>query len=174
MLPAVSSGGEQTLWHGNPSWKSMLGFHIRWVLIALVPIAIWVILDVLGHHVGITWFVVAAIVILVLAGAYGWLRRATTRYQLTDRRIYIKLGLLSRTERSTNVERIQNVEVAQSLFQRLLGIGNVEWATAGSDESDADFTFAGIEDPGGLVRLVHEHTDTQGSQLGPGQPPGGV
>jgi len=140
----------------------MLGFHIKWVLISLVPIVVWVGLHtVTSTHLAVQWFIVATVLLLVCSAAYAWARRATTRYMLTDRRIYIKLGLFSRTERSTSLDRVQNVEVAQSLLQRLLGIGNVEWATAGSDESDADFTFVGIEDPAALMRLVHDHTDTR-------------
>ncbi|HLK42307.1 MAG TPA: PH domain-containing protein [Thermoleophilia bacterium] len=154
--------GEQTLWHGHPSWKFMLGFHVKWLLISLIPIAVWVAMHAASfHHFAATWFVVATIVLLAGALGYAWARRATTRYALTDRRIYIKVGLLSRTERSTNLDRIQNVEVAQSLFQRLLGIGSVEWATAGSDGADADFTFTGIEDPAALVRLVHSRADSE-------------
>ena len=46
-LPPVSGyEGETTLWQGHPSWKAMLLFYVKWTLISLIPIAVWVVLDV--------------------------------------------------------------------------------------------------------------------------------
>ena len=51
---------------------------------------------------------------------------------------------------------MQNVSVTQSLMDRLLKVGAVEFDTAGTDQSDADFRFSGISDPQQLVRIVAE------------------
>ncbi len=52
----------------------------------------------------------------------------------------------------TRLERIQNVNSSQSLFERLLRIGTVEFDTAG--ETEYDFAFRGVGNPGGIVRTV--------------------
>ena len=97
---------------------------------------------------------VATIVLLVLTYAVGWVRRMTTRYLVTDRRIQIRTGIASRQERTTHIDRVQNVNLRQSLAQRILGIGDVDWDTAGTDAPESDFTFRGIDDPSALVRMA--------------------
>ena len=146
--------GETTLWQGHPSWKAMLLFYVKWTIVALIPIAVWVVLDLAGKSVSATWFALATIVLLVLTYVVGWVRRMTTRYLVTDRRIQIRTGIASRHERTTHIDRVQNVNLSQSLFQRVLGIGDVEWDTAGTEAPDADFTFRGIDDPSALVRMA--------------------
>ena len=62
--------------------------------------------------------------------------------------------LLPRRERTTHVDRVQNVNLNQSVAQRILGIGDIEWDTAGTDAPDANFTFHGVDDPSALVRAA--------------------
>ena len=33
--------GERVLWQGNPSWKSLLLFYVKWTLISLIPLLLW-------------------------------------------------------------------------------------------------------------------------------------
>jgi uncharacterized membrane protein YdbT with pleckstrin-like domain len=53
------------------------------------------------------------------------LRRNATLYTLTDSKIEITSGLLSRTTRSIPLHNIQNITVSMSLWQRLLGYGDI-------------------------------------------------
>jgi uncharacterized membrane protein YdbT with pleckstrin-like domain len=148
---------ETVIWRGSPSWKSLLLFHVKWTVISLLPAALWVILNsTMSSPPSAAIFFGISAVALVLTYVVGWIKRATTRYLVTDRRIHIRTGLLSRNDSSTHLDRVQNVNVTQSVFQRLLGIGNVDWDTAGTDATDADFTFYGIDDPGGLRHRVDQ------------------
>ncbi|SRR6266542_2873195 len=151
------SPDETTVWKGHPSWKSMLLFYVKWTILSLVPVAAWVALDAAGSDIGATWFAVATGIGLVLTYAVGWIRRQTTRYIVTNRRIHIRTGIVSRNERTTHIDRVQNVNLSQNIFQRMLGIGDVDWDTAGTDASDADFTFRGIDDPSALVRSADHY-----------------
>jgi uncharacterized membrane protein YdbT with pleckstrin-like domain len=153
----VSVEGEITVWQGHPSWKAMLLFYIKWTLLSLIPVAAWVGLDAAGADVATTWFAVATGVGLVLTYIGGWILRRTTRYLVTDRRIHIRTGIMSRNERTTHVDRVQNVNLNQTIFQRMLGIGDVDWDTAGTDASDADFTFRGVDDPSALVHAADRY-----------------
>jgi uncharacterized membrane protein YdbT with pleckstrin-like domain len=146
---------EHVVWQGSPSWKALLLFYIKWTLVSLLPVAAWIVLDrLMDDPPSVTWFVAATVAGLALTYVVGWIKRATTRYRVTNRRIQIRTGLVSRNESSANMSRVQNVNVAQSAFQRMLGIGDVDWDTAGSGVGEADFTFRGVEDPSRLVHLV--------------------
>jgi uncharacterized membrane protein YdbT with pleckstrin-like domain len=153
----VSVEGEITVWQGHPSWKAMLLFYIKWTLLSLIPVAVWVVLNAVGVDVATTWFAVATGIGLVLTYIGGWILRRTTRYLVTDRRIHIRTGIMSRNERTTHVDRVQNVNLNQTIFQRMLGIGDVDWDTAGTDASDADFTFRGVDDPSALVHAADRY-----------------
>jgi uncharacterized membrane protein YdbT with pleckstrin-like domain len=165
------------VWQGHPSWKAMLLFYIKWTLLSLVPVAVRVVLGALGHpHVIPTeWFAGATVVALILTYVIGWVRRRTTRYLVTDRRIQIRTGLATRRERTTHVDRVQNVNLNQSIAQRILGIGDVEWDTAGTDAPDANFTFHGVDDPSALVRAAdrfYGEAVRETSDSSPSPPPG--
>ena len=153
----MSHEGEITVWQGNPSWKAMLLFYVKWTLLSLIPVAVWVVLNAAGVDIATTWFAAATGVGLVLTYIIGWILRRTTRYLVTDRRIHIRTGIMSRNERTTHVDRVQNVNLNQSIFQRMLGIGDVDWDTAGTDASDADFTFRGVDDPSALVHAADRY-----------------
>ena len=162
--------GETVVWQGHPSWKSMLIFYVKWTIVSLIPVAAWVVLRAAGHDVSWTVFFGLTAIGIVLTFAVGWIKRATTRYMVTNRRISIRTGIASRSERTTHVDRVQNVHMRQGLFQRILGIGNVDWDTAGTDEPDSDFSFAGIDDPSKLVAMVDRYYgETVRETAGPSQ-----
>jgi uncharacterized membrane protein YdbT with pleckstrin-like domain len=156
---SADDGGDRVLWRGTPSWKSMLVFHVKWTVLALIPVAIWIAIDAAGQDLPSWPFALATLAILVVSFVVGWVRRATTRYILTDRTIEIRTGLISRDHRRTHVDRVQNLGIKQSVVQRLLGIGDVEWDTAGTDRSDADFTFRGVDDPADVIARAAVVTD---------------
>jgi uncharacterized membrane protein YdbT with pleckstrin-like domain len=146
--------GEQELWRGRPSWRSMLAFYLSRGLAALLPGVVGQVLNSTGHLSG-RWTVylwLATLVLVLLVLLVGWLKRVDTLYLVTSKRIHIRQGILSKRDQSTTHERIQNVNTSQGMLDRMLGIGNVDFDTAGTD--DFDFTFAGVRDPAGLARLV--------------------
>jgi uncharacterized membrane protein YdbT with pleckstrin-like domain len=93
---------------------------------------------------------VAVLVVVLIA---GWLQRVFTKYVITDRRLYIRRGIVSRREQQTQLSRVQNVNTSQSAFQRLLAVGTVDFDTAAGD--DYDFQFAGVASPQEVVQAVH-------------------
>jgi uncharacterized membrane protein YdbT with pleckstrin-like domain len=89
------------------------------------------------------------IVILVLA---GFIRRIATVYTITNQRLRIKRGILSKKVQQTRIDRVQNVNTEQSVMDRLLRVGTVDFDTAGTD--DSDFTFRGVSSPARVVEAV--------------------
>ncbi|HET6847979.1 MAG TPA: PH domain-containing protein [Gaiellales bacterium] len=149
--------GESVVWKGHPSWKALLLYYLKWTLVSLIPAAIWVGLDrAMSGPPSPTIFAALTLLGLILTYIGGWIKRATTHYTVTDNRIHIRTGLVSRREHSTQLSRVQNVNVTQTIMQRLLGIGDVDWDTAGTEEAESDFRFVGIEDPSSLVRIVDQ------------------
>jgi len=131
----------------------MLAFHFKGVLAAVVAGAIAGIATASASgHVQDGWVAAGVLIVFALVILVGLIRRIATTYTITNRRLTIDVGLLSRDLHQTRLERVQNVNTRQSLLERLLRIGSVDFDTAG--ESGFDFTFAGVSDPHGIVRTV--------------------
>lgn len=62
---------------------------------------------------------------LLLIPAYYHLKRNMVRYTLTDSKIEIDYGLIARTTRNIPLAKLQDVTVSASIFQRMLGFGDV-------------------------------------------------
>jgi uncharacterized membrane protein YdbT with pleckstrin-like domain len=80
-----------------------------------------------------SWIAVLIGLLLLLIPAYFHLRQKLIRYTLTDSKIEIDSGLISRTTRNIPLTRIQDVTVSSTLFQRVLGFGNVVIDNASED-----------------------------------------
>ncbi len=145
--------GEEIFFHGHPSWRSLALFYAKGLVAALVAgIIAGVVTRISQHHVQAGWVTVAVVVVFLVLVIVGQIRRIETTYSITNQRLTIQTGILSRDVHQTRLERIQNVNSSQSLFERLLRIGTVEFDTAG--ETQFDFAFRGVGDPSGIVRTV--------------------
>jgi uncharacterized membrane protein YdbT with pleckstrin-like domain len=145
--------GEQVFFHGHPSWRAMLTFYGRGVLISILAGAVaGVATAIAAGHVQLGWVIAAVLVVFVLGLAFAQIRRIQTTYTITNQRLTIETGLLSREMHETRLERVQNVNVRQSLPERMLRIGNVDFDTAA--EAEYDFSFRGVGEPRQIVRTV--------------------
>ena len=62
---------------------------------------------------------------LLLIPAYYHIKRNMIRYTVTDSKLEIDTGLLARTTRNIPLSKVQDVTVAASIPQRLLGFGDI-------------------------------------------------
>jgi uncharacterized membrane protein YdbT with pleckstrin-like domain len=69
------------------------------------------------------------------------IRQKTSEFVITNKRIIMKTGLISRKTFEMNLQKIESVNVDQSFWGRLLGFGTVSIVgTGGSRESLADIS----------------------------------
>jgi uncharacterized membrane protein YdbT with pleckstrin-like domain len=139
--------GEHLIFEGHPSWRSILGFYLQGLVVALLCGAI----AYLAVDLGVAVLVALAVVVIALVA--GYVKRLFTTYTITNHRLHIRRGIVARAEQQTQVNRVQNVNTHQSVLQRMLVIGDVNFDTAAGD--DYDFEFAGVADPQDVVDAVH-------------------
>jgi uncharacterized membrane protein YdbT with pleckstrin-like domain len=148
--------GENVIYEGHPSWRSILHFYILGILAVLVAAAAAAgVSQVVEDEVKPAWVALAAIGAFLILVLIGWLKRIATDYMITDRRLIIRRGILSRHIDQTRVDRVQNVTSNQSFLQRILRVGTVDFDTA-SNEPENTFAFRGVSDPQGVVRKVDQ------------------
>jgi uncharacterized membrane protein YdbT with pleckstrin-like domain len=138
---------EHILYEGRPSWRSILLFYVLGLLAVAVGGAI---AGLIWNDPG--WGSLIGVLILIAVLIAGWVQRVGTRYFVTNERLHIRRGIISRRSQETRLERIQNVNTDQSVFERLLRIGTVDFDTAGG--SDYDFAFRGVADPSRVGQAV--------------------
>jgi uncharacterized membrane protein YdbT with pleckstrin-like domain len=145
--------GEQVFFHGHPSWRGMLLFYLRgFALTVLGGVFAGIVTAIAKGRVNVP--TVAGVVVLVFAVLLiiGLVRRISTTYTISNRRLTIESGLLSRDLHQTRLERVQNVNLRQSILERILRVGTVDFDTAAG--ADFDFAFTGVGGPRQIVRIV--------------------
>ena len=131
----------------------MLAFYLRGLLVAIVAgVIAGIVTRIANGGVQAGWVTTAVLVIFIIVLVWGLIRRISTTYTITNRRLTIRTGLLSREMHETRLERVQNVNSRQRVLERILGVGSVDFDTAGSAEYD--FSFRGVDDPAQIVRTV--------------------
>jgi uncharacterized membrane protein YdbT with pleckstrin-like domain len=149
--------GEQVLYEGHPSWRAILDFYIKGIL-ATAAICLLIALgtNIFGDETNTSLVVIIALVGVAVTILAGFIRRVATSYTITNRRLHIKRGIVSRTIQETRLERVQNVNYNQSILQRMLQVGDVDFDTAAGD--DYNFIFFGVAEPADVVHMVDKAT----------------
>jgi uncharacterized membrane protein YdbT with pleckstrin-like domain len=155
---------EIVIWEGHPTWRATLSFHFKGFLLAIGLTVVLVLLRLAGIDISI-----AIIVLVFLAGVgltvvAGWIHRFFTQYTITTKRLNIRRGILSKTESSTNVDRIQNITVHQSPVDRIMRVGVIDFDTA-TDDPSHDFSFTGVDNPQSLRERIMRARDNEKSAL---------
>ncbi len=160
------SPGEHVIYEGHPSWRSTFGFYVLGILVAAAAAAIGYFAA--DKSAGVA--AAAGIAVLVIVLIVGWLRRITTRYLITTRRLQIRRGILSRHIEETRIDRVVDVTVHQSVFDRVLAIGAVDFDNASAQQGDL-FRFSGIASPHDITRAINQVHEEERAQPGRPQEP---
>ncbi len=150
--------GEDVVFEGHPTWRALLAFYLSGVVGSLLIAAIVALAASTG--VGI----VVGVVLIALVILVGFVRRMATTYMVSNQRLYIRRGILSKRVQQTRIDRVQNVNTDQSLMERILRVGKVDFDTAGTD--DSDFTFVGLSNPSRVVAAV-DRAQREAARAGP-------
>ena len=138
---------ENELYAGRPSWRALMSFYVGGLGLAVLVL---VILGLLAGEWALAGAIAAAVAVLTLL--IGYLRRLSTKYLITNQRLRISRGIVRRHVQETRLERVQNVNYQQSVLDRMLGVGTVDFDTAGTD--DSEFRFEWVDGPEQVVRAV--------------------
>ncbi len=95
--------------------------------------------------------------LLALVAAY---RRYRHGYRIHGGVVEARRGILARRVDALNLSDLRHVEVTQGIWQRLIGVGRIRFASAGTDQPE--IVFRGILAPERLRRQLQEHVETPG------------
>jgi membrane protein YdbS with pleckstrin-like domain len=99
-MSGSSIPGEEVIWTGRPDWRS------------------WPALTILG------WILVPVVIGIVILLVLG-VRRRSMSWKVTSRRIETESGWLSRSLDTLELWKVQDVELQQTILQRMLGVATL-------------------------------------------------
>ncbi len=116
--------GEKVLYSTNAHWMFYLPAMAAWALVVVflaasrmivadAPVLICLSLAAIAALVALYWTVVA------------WFRRATTETDVTNFRVVHKTGFVKRQTFEMSVDKVESVDVNQSILGRILNYGDV-------------------------------------------------
>jgi uncharacterized membrane protein YdbT with pleckstrin-like domain len=112
---------------------------VHWII--YFPVLIWLVAGTAGVAMAVgaggniagTIVAVAGYALAFVSFVASWLRRASTEIAVTDRRIIAKRGLIARHTIEMNMDKVESVDVDQSVLGRIFGYGTVLVHGTGAD-----------------------------------------
>ena len=141
----------------RPHWKLLFIPFVWFVLLVAV-------FGVVTYFISGLWWVW----LIVVAGAAGFLVVRPlvnwwfTRYVLTTERLITRVGLIAQSGVEIPLERITNVNFSQSVFERMLGAGDLLIESAGSSGQSK---FSNIPRPDQFQTLLYKTREQRTIEL---------
>ena len=101
--------------------------------------------------------------LLLLWPAERWVRREASRAVVTADRLRYETGIASRTTRTIQLAKVQDVRVTQGVAQRMFNVGDISIETAGAASR---LTLARVDDPHKLAEEILNRSQA-GASAGP-------
>jgi uncharacterized membrane protein YdbT with pleckstrin-like domain len=140
---------EREVWSGRPSWRGRMAILAPGVLLTILALVVCL-------WAGASWLVTLVVVAVIAVVTVVWVLLETIRwkYAITNRRILVRHGLVSIHEQTARLERVQDVTLHQTLFDRMFGVGRLQIDTAGS--SGGPLEFKALVDPTRVREVLDE------------------
>jgi uncharacterized membrane protein YdbT with pleckstrin-like domain len=139
------SEDEELIYDLRPHWLTLVVPVAITVAVVLAVGAAWVVMPAGDLQQPARMVVGVLGVVVLLATVVGRvLRWATTHFVLTTERLIFRSGVVAKFGREIPLERINDVTFSQSLFERLIGAGDLLVESAGEHGQSR---FANLRDP---------------------------
>jgi uncharacterized membrane protein YdbT with pleckstrin-like domain len=141
--------GETVSYRTRLHWKVYLlpGFLVLLVLLPLTILALSSDLKILA---------LAPALAALGVTAFAWLRRRGSEFAVTNKRVIIKLGVLTTRSVELLLPKVEGIAVEQSLAGRVFGYGGIVVTGSGGTKEP----FEGIQSPLDFRQAVQAATDS--------------
>jgi uncharacterized membrane protein YdbT with pleckstrin-like domain len=126
--------GERVLASSCRHWVVLLRPIATTILSAVVLLVILILLPIAGElRLFLLLGVALAAILIINLYYWGW---KAHEYVLTDQRIILNEGIVSKFSRSIAIDRIQDLTTYQGLWGRTWGFGDIELESAGREGAE--------------------------------------
>ncbi len=106
------------------------------------------------YFFGVVFLLAFVGIIFVIAGL---IKQFCTTYIVTDRRIIVKTGWLSKHQTEVRIKDVRGVALEASIWERIIGTGSIAIGTAAT--AKAEITMFGVKKPQEVVSKINEMRD---------------
>ena len=139
------SEDEELIYDLRPHWLTLVVPALLTIAVVVAVGALWVVMPAGDlQQPGRLAVGVLGLVVLLATVVGRVLRWATTHFVLTTERLIFRSGVVAKFGREIPLERINDVTFSQSLFERLIGAGDLLLESAGEHGQSR---FSDIRDP---------------------------
>ena len=156
--PPPAQDPEQELWKGRFSGKSQGHWWVLWFLSMPALVYLWFrIPPNIQKQPYALWVFAAAAVLPVLLILWTFMiEKFSTRYRLTNYRLFKETGILSREINEIELFRVDDVSVRQNILQRIFNVGVIT-VFAPHDQTDPRLELVGIENPIEVKEMIRSN-----------------
>jgi uncharacterized membrane protein YdbT with pleckstrin-like domain len=84
-----------------------------------------------------------------------WIKTKGTELTVTNERVSLRKGILSRFTNDVYLTDVRNVQIYQSFGQRIFGVGSVAISSAGNE--GIEIQVSGLPDPDKIKSIIDTH-----------------
>src|SRR6202049_347666 len=174
-MPTQLMPGERSIALVRQHWSVVAGHVLGAVVVVVVVLVLNAWLPGKVGSPSLTTVKTVIVLVLVIASVlWAGVRLLQWRfatYHLTDKRVVMEGGILSRTAESIPLDRIQNTVIHRPLGDRLIGAGDIEIESAGRDGVEVLHRIPKAE---AFYNELLSTMNAPSAPAEPGRPPGGV
>jgi uncharacterized membrane protein YdbT with pleckstrin-like domain len=151
--PPPNTAAEETVWRGTPSPRVLIGrvAGLIAIVIAIPLAAYW-----FQFNTKVAWWITAAVfVVQLIRLGIALMRIRSTLYTVTNQRILIENGILSKSVSEIDLRTIDDTQFFQSFTARILGIGNVTLVS--TDKAQPVLVLRSVPDPRNLRETIRSN-----------------
>jgi uncharacterized membrane protein YdbT with pleckstrin-like domain len=154
------SEDEELIYDLRPHWWTLVVPILVTVLVTVAVAVAWAVAPAGSLQAPVRLAVgVGGLLLLALLVAGRVLRWLTTHFVLTTERLIFRSGVVAKFGREIPLERINDVTFSQSLFERMIGIGDLLIESAGEQGQS---TFSDIRDPEAVQLQIYRQMEANG------------
>jgi len=102
--------------------------------------------------------IIAGLVLIALWLIRRYLQWVTTHFVITSQRVIFRSGMLAKSGIEIPLERVNNVNFNQSIFERMLGVGDLLIESGGEDGQSR---FSDVRQPDRVQQMIHAQMEAQ-------------
>jgi uncharacterized membrane protein YdbT with pleckstrin-like domain len=140
--------GEEIILDLKPHWMYVVPTIIVWLGATLASAVIW---SVSGQS-WMGWVTLIVFLALGVNAAVRWSKWVTTSFTVTNDRIIFRQGMVAKSGVEIPLERIMNVNFKQSIWERLIGAGDLLIESGGKDGQSR---FSDVRKPELVAKEIH-------------------
>jgi len=145
-------GEERQVWYGRQSYVSYVGSIIFGFVLLVLGFLVTASLSI-PPGISRLWFFGFFILFALVDWALVALNVGSSEYSVSNKRVFIRRGILGRASHDLQIEWMTGTVVSQNLFGRMLNFGDIMFTGAGTS---GNVTMNGVFDVQNLKGVVED------------------